>query len=363
MIQIKSLRIIIKPLFFLSIIIVALTSRLSFCQDNLKKDNDTNEVVNIKPGVIHLSDSLLAAEKIFNDSLLSKLKDKSLHVIEMFSASADSISKSVEDSLILARKDSLRLVRSFLHKSIISQAESFSQKLNLIPIHYSEKVKSIKLLTLNDESVASGTLGRIDEEFRDVLTTPMNDYSDNLNDYVDNAVDSLGNYAQVLLDNQNDENDLLDSLWDNYYTYGLFGKIGYTTDMQYRGYHGPVAQSAFFPGLFYRHPIGLGALFNVYNIKGTIVPWDEIEFGLSYNYSFNDNFSFGLSYTHFTFNDTSEIAKQGITGITDISLTYEFPFVSIGASFDVSFGQETDYSFSIDFSKRIDLIKKPAFRC
>jgi hypothetical protein len=361
--QIKSLRIIIKPLFLLSIIIVALTSRLSFCQDNLKKDNDTDEVVNIKPRVIHLSDSLLAAEKIFNDTLLSKLKDKSLHVIKRFSASADSISRSVEDSLILARKDSLRLVRSLLHKSIISQVESFSQKLNKIPIHYSEKVKSIKLLTFEDESVAPDTLGRIDEEFRDVLTTAMDDYSDNLNDYVDNAVDSLGNYAQTLLDNQNDENDLRDSLWDNYYTYGLFGKIGYTTDMQYRGYQGAGAQSAFFPGLFYNHPIGLGVFLNVYNIKGTDVPWDEIELGASYTHNFNEKLSMSLSYTHYTFKDTSEISKQGINGIAGVNLSYEFSFLTAGAAFNISFGDQTDYTITVDLSRRIYLAKKNNFQC
>jgi hypothetical protein len=174
--------------------------------------------------------------------------------------------------------------------------------------------------------------------------------------------DTLGNYADMLLDRQSDENDRLDSLWDVYYTYGLFGKIGYTTDMQYRGYQGAGAQSAFFPGLFYHHPIGLGAVLNFYNIKGTAVPWDEIEFGLNYNHSFTDNFSLGLSYTHYIFNDTSEIAKQGITGIADLSLSYEFPFISIGTSFDVSFDDQTDYSFNISLSKRIDLIKRPSFR-
>jgi hypothetical protein len=174
--------------------------------------------------------------------------------------------------------------------------------------------------------------------------------------------DTLGNYADMLLDRQSYENDRLDSLWDNYYSYGLFGKIGYTTDMQYRGYQGAGAQSAFFPGIFYHHPIGLGALLNFYNIKGTAVPWDEIELGLNYNHSFTDNFSLGLSYTHYIFNDTSEIAKQGITGIADLSLSYEFPFISIGTSFDVSFDDQTDYSFSISLSKTIILFKKSTFR-
>ena len=359
----KAVRNIIKPLFLISIIIVVITPQFLFCEDNLKEDNDTFKVVNIKPRIIHLSDSLLSVEKIFNDTLLSKLKDKSLHVIKKFSASADSISFNVEDSLILARKDSLRLVRSFLHKSITSQSESYSQKLNKIPIHYSEKISSIKQLIFDDESGATDTLDIIDEEFRDALTSAADDYYDNLNDYVDNAVDSLGNYAQSLLDNQNDENDLLDSLRDYYYSYGLFGKIGYTTDMQYRGYQGAGAQSAFFPGLFYKHPIGLGVLINVYNIKGTTVPWDEIELGASYTHTFNEKLTLSLSYAHYTFNDTSEISKQGINGIAGVNLNYELSFLTPGAAFDISFGDQTDYSIIVDFSKRIDLIKTLNFQC
>jgi hypothetical protein len=133
--------------------------------------------------------------------------------------------------------------------------------------------------------------------------------------------------------------------------------------MQYRGYQGAGAQSAFFPGLFYNHPIGLGAFINVYNIKGTTVPWVEIEFGLLYNHSFTDKLSMSLSYTHYTFNDTSEISKQGISGIAGVNLGYEFPFLSTGASFAVSFGDQTDYSIVIDFSKRIDLSKNLTFHC
>jgi hypothetical protein len=88
-----------------------------------------------------------------------------------------------------------------------------------------------------------------------------------------NEADTLGTIdAQTLLENQNDENDLLDSLNENYHTYGLFGKFGYTSDMQYRGYQGAGAQSAFFPGLLYNHPIGLGVFLKVFNIKGTAVP-------------------------------------------------------------------------------------------
>jgi hypothetical protein len=174
--------------------------------------------------------------------------------------------------------------------------------------------------------------------------------------------DTLGNYARNFLDIQNNKTDRLDSLWDNYYTYGLFAKIGFTSDMQYQGYQGSGVQSAFFPGLFYHHPIGLGALLNAYNIKGTSTTWDEIEFGLSYSYYFTNNFSMDLSYTHFIFNDTNEIANQGISGIAGLLLTYEFPFISIANSFDVSFDGQTDYSFNISLSKKIDIIKKPSFR-
>jgi hypothetical protein len=233
---IKAVGDIINPLFLLPIIIIVLTPRFSFCEYNLKEDNDTFKTVNIKPEITPLSDSLLAE-------------------------------------------------------------------------------------------------------------------------------DTLGNYAQELLDNQNDENDLLDSLWDYYYSYGLFGKIGYTTDMQYRGYQGAGAQSAFFPGLFYNHPIGLGVFLNVYNIKGTSVPWDEIELGASYNHNFNENLSMSLSYTHYIFNDTSEISKQGINGIAGVNLSYEFSFLTSGAAFNISFGDQTDYTISVDLSRRIDLAKRLNFHC
>lgn len=363
MFLIKKAGSIIKYLFFLFAVIIVLSPRLLYSQEDLNYEGKTVKVVNVKPEVIRLSDSLLAVEKIFNDTLVSNLKNKSLHFIKRFSASADSISGNVEDSLILARKDSLRLVRSLLHKSITSQAESYSQKMNKVLVHFSEKIRSVKQLTFEDESDVPDTLGRIDEEFRDALTSAADDYSDNLNDYVDSAVDSLGDYAQTLLDNQNDENDLLDSRWDYYYSYGLFGKIGYTSDMQYRGYKGSGAQSAFFPGLFYNHPIGFGAFLNVYNIKGTSVPWDELEIGTSYTHTFNEKLTMCISYTHYTFYDTSEISKQGLNGIAGVNLNYEFSFLTPGLAFDIGFGDQTDYSIIVDFSKRIDLAKKLNFRC
>ena len=98
---------------------------------------------------------------------------------------------------------------------------------------------------------------------------------DNLRiDYDSTGVDedTLGNYAQSRPDEQNDENDRLDSIRENYYSYGLFGKIGYTSNMQYCGYQGAGTQSAFIPGLVYNHPLGFVVLLNVYNIKGTTVP-------------------------------------------------------------------------------------------
>ena len=184
----------------------------------------------------------------------------------------------------------------------------------------------------------------------------------NDNDSTEVDEDTLGNYAQSLLDDQNDENDRLDSLNENYYTYGLFGKIGYTSDMQYQGYQGTGAQSAFFPGLFYHHPIGFGAFLNIYNIKGTTVPWDEIELGASYSHNFGERLSMFLSYTHYAFNDTSESSKQGLTGIAGVSLSYDFSILSVGSSFNISFGDQTDYSIGINLSKRIELVKKITFQ-
>ena len=261
-----------------------------------------------------------------------------------------------------SRRDSLRILKNSLYNRITAKSEYFPPELTNIPGLYYKKISTIKRLPFEDVSDASDTLGSIDEEYRDALTSAGDDYFDHLNDYVDNAVDSLDNYSQALLDNQNDENDQLDEKWDIYYSYGLFGKIGYTSDMQYRGYQGLGAQSAFFPGLFYNHPTGLGAFINAYNIKGTTVPWDEIELGLQYNHSLTDQLSMSLAYTHYTFNDTSEISLQGITGIAGVSLSYEFPLLTTGVSFDVSFDDQVDYSLSLDFSKRIDFAKKPSFR-
>jgi hypothetical protein len=185
----------------------------------------------------------------------------------------------------------------------------------------------------------------------------------NDNDTTEVDEDTTGNYAQSLLDDQNDENDRLDSIRENYYSYGLFGKIGYTSDMQYRGYQGAGAQSAFIPGLFYNHPLGFVVLLNVYNIKGTNVPWDELEVGASYTRTFFEKFSVGLSYTHYTFYDTSEISQQGINGIAGLNLGYDFSILSAGTSFNISFGDQTDYSISFDLSKRIDIAKSPDLRC
>jgi hypothetical protein len=335
----------IKQLFFFAVISFTLIPAISFCQNSR---------------VIHLSDSLLTSEKIFTADVYAQLKEKSRTAANKFNSSSDSILRHAGNSLNPTKKDSLGFLKSSLQKNVIANSESFPASLTKIPDTYSKKVNTVR--SINNVSDASNSLSSIDEEFRDALTSAADDYYDKLNDYVDNAIDSLSNYADALNDSQENENDNLDFAWDTYYTYGLFAKIGYTTDMQYRGYQGAGPQSAFFPGLSYSHPIGLGAFINAYNIKGTTTPWDEIEIGLLYNHSFTDNLSFSLSYTHYTFNDTSEISKQGITGIAGVGLGYEFPFVSTGLSFDASFNDEVDYSLSLDFSKRIDLAKKPSFR-
>jgi hypothetical protein len=349
---------IIRRILLLSLLIGAITSRFTFCQNNPVKNNTNKQSLNTKSKGIHLSDSLLT---VFSGNLFLNLIEKSQDAFIRFSSSADSISQKVNGDLLSDKEDSLKLLRTLLHTGITAYTDSFRQKLDKIPVQYAEKVKSFKQISFADVSDASDTLSIIKEEFKDAMTSAVDDYYDNLNDLVDNALDSLGNYAESLIDNQNEENDRLDSQWDNYYTYGLFGKIGYTSDMQYQGYKGDVTQNAFIPGLFYHHPIGLGALINAYNIKGTTVPWDEIELGISYSRSFTDNLYFGISYTHYVFYDTTEIAKQGINGIAGVSLSYDFSLLSVGTSFDVSFAEQTDYSFSISFSKRIDLIKKPSF--
>ena len=200
-----------------------------------------------------------------------------------------------------------------------------------------------------------------------IALSPRTSFSkDNLpndNDTTEVDEDTTGNYAQSLLDDQNDENDRLDSIRENYYSYGLFGKIGYTSDMQYHGYQGAAAQSAFIPGLVYNHPLGFVVLLNVYNIKGTTVPWDELEVGASYTRTFFEDLSIGLSYTHYSFYDTSEISKQGINGIAGLNLSYDFSILNAGTSFNISFGNQTDYSINVDLSKRIDIIKNQNLLC
>jgi hypothetical protein len=200
-----------------------------------------------------------------------------------------------------------------------------------------------------------------------IALTPRTSFSkDNFrkdNDSTEVDEDTSGNYAQSLLDDQNDENDRLDSIRENYYSYGLFGKIGYTSDMQYRGYQGAVAQSAFIPGLFFNHPLGFKVLLNVYSIKGSTVPWGELEVGALYTRTFYENFSIGLSLTHYTFYDTSEISQQGIDGIAGLNLSYDFSLFNAGTSFNISFGDQTDYSISFDLSKRIDIAKSPNLQC
>ena len=69
-----------------------------------------------------------------------------------------------------------------------------------------------------------------------------------------------------------------------------------------------------------------------------------------------------LSYTHYIFTDTSEISIQGINDIVGVSLSYDFSLLSVGSLFDISFGDQTDYSFGINLSKRIELAKRITFQ-
>ena len=350
-----------KALILILIYFIILFSQDLFSQDNPNEDSDT--LVNIKPRVSFLVDSLLSSEKEFNKTVLSNLKGKSDNTVKEFSTSADSITNSVKDSISQPRLDSLKSLQFLLGRKIIMNTASYLLKLTEIPRNYLNKINSIKLLDFNDESDATDTLESIVEEFNEKLTTSVEDYYDELKDSLDQAVDSLGDYAQFLLDNQNDENDMLDSLRDYYYANGLFAKTGYTTDMQFRGYKGAGTQSAIFPGLYYNHPSGFGAFINVYNIEGTTLAWDELEIGASYMHEFNEHLTLSLSYTHYSFRDTSEISRQGLSGIASINLSNDFKLLTTSGSLDVSFGDQTDYALIIDLSKRIDLIKPATLQC
>lgn len=331
------------------LIIFSLIAQISYCQSTGHK-------------VISISDSLLSAGKSFKETLLSGLKQKSFKAVKTFSARADSISLGMNDSLSFSRKDSLRLVRTLLQENLTKNSDSFP--LELIKIHdsFSNKLNSVKLISFDNENDASDSLIAINEEYKDVMANTADDFYDSFKDTVDNAIDSLNNYSQTLLDNQNNENDQRDSLWDNYYTFGLFAKSGYTSDIQYRGYKGAAAQNAYFPGLYYNNKNGIGLLINAYTISGTSVPWDEIEIGASYSHSFGERFSASVSYTNYTFTDTTEFAKQGVSGIAAINLGYDLTFLSIGSSFDAAFGSETDYSIVLNFSKTVMFSKKENHR-
>ena len=355
---------IIKSAFYMNIprillaIIIFFASANTYCQNNPEGNEDNKDYLLIRPGIISISDSLLKAGNIFKDSLIVSLKTKSFTIAKKYVLSADSISIHLKDSLSIPRKDSLRLVKLFLQENISKFSQSIPLKLTEIHKSYSEKVNSIKTITFDDIKDASDTLGTINEEFRDDVANSAEEWFDSFKDTVDNAVDSLCNYSEILLDNQNDENDRIDSLWDYYYSYGLFFKAGYTSDMQYHGYKGGSVQRAYFPGLYYSHPNGIGLLLNTYNISGTIVPWDEIELGASYTHTFGDNFTTSLSYIHYTFNDTSEIAKQGLSGVVSLNLFYDFTFLSAGSSFEACFGTQTDFALILNLSKKLMFSKK-----
>jgi hypothetical protein len=339
-------------LVILAIYLTVLIPEFIIGQYNPKKDNHR---------IILMTDSLMSAQNGFSNSVVINLKGRYDLLVKSFSSSADAITNKAESSLSPVRLDSLKLIRTLLQKDFTAKSESNHSKLTEISNGYTKKLKSIKQITFDEESEAIDSLRAIDEAYRDEVSNSADEYYDGFKDSYDTAVDSLDTYAQALLDIQNDEKDLFDSKREAYYAYGLFGKVGYISDMQYRGYMGAAAHSAYYPGLSYQSPIGIGAYINAYNIQGTTVPWNEIEAGISYNHNFSESFSMSIGYTHYTFNDTSETAKQGLTGIAGLGLSYEFPIVSIGTSFDVSTGDQTDYSLSFNLSKRIELINRSTF--
>jgi hypothetical protein len=332
----------------LAIYFTALAPTFLLSQYGLKKNDN----------IILMTDSLISAQKGFHNTVLVNLRGRFAALVKTFSVSTDAITNKGEGSLSPVRLDSLKLIRTLLQKDFTAKSETNHPKLTEISNGYSKKLNSIKQITFDEESEAIDSLRAIDQAYREELTNSADEYYDGIKDSYDTALDSLDTYAQALLDIQNDERDLFDSKREIYYAYGLFGKAGYISDMQYRGYMGAAAHSAFYPGLTYQNSLGIGVYINAYNIQGTTVPWDEIEAGISYNHNFSESFSMSIGYTHYSFNDTIETARQGLTGIAGIGLSYEFPIISIGTSFDVSMGDQTDYSLSFNLSKRIELINR-----
>jgi hypothetical protein len=94
------------------IFITLLISSLLFCQNHTGKNREEHKIVNLRPAVSLLCDSLLIAENIFNSTLYSNMKNKAAVAADKFSSSSDSIYNSVKDSISLTRMDSLKSVVS-----------------------------------------------------------------------------------------------------------------------------------------------------------------------------------------------------------------------------------------------------------
>src|ERR1035437_1982748 len=156
-------------LVILAIYFTALTPTFGFSEYNLKKDSHR---------IILMTDSLMSAQKGFNNSVIVNLNGRSAALVKTFSVTSDSITNKAEHSLSASRLDSLKLVRSLLLKDFTAKSESNHPKLTEISNGYSKIVNPIKQIRFDEESEAIDSLRTIDKAYRDEITNTADEYYD-----------------------------------------------------------------------------------------------------------------------------------------------------------------------------------------
>ncbi len=303
--------------------------------------------------VNHLKKSMLFRENAIIDSLqniANYISTKSAGTLKNVS---DSILTVNKESLSAARFDSLKITSGIFTNNLNSFIGDELRSLNTRRNVFKKTIRGFPVLGFNEVGDVRNALSDIQKDFNDSLFDSISDFKENLSDTLSTLRDSLGDYSDALINNQSDEDDIPNDL-DNDSAASFVLSTGYTGHVQFKGYDNGIKQAGYVPNVIYNNPAG----FSIYVSAAYLTAdesFDEAEFGGEYNWNFVDFLSGSVSYTHYFFGSNSSKVNVGLTNDAGVGLSLTTPVVEFNPSFDLLFGNKTDYSLEFSLTHQLTL--------
>lgn len=104
-----------------------------------------------------------------------------------------------------------------------------------------------------------------------------------------------------------------------------------------------------------RFPMGIYVSAGGYQLLNYGPALSEADLGVGYDYSFNDKWSAGISYTRSFFPNNSPLLAAANANNVNLNGSYSGSLFKTDASFDYAFGKDQDFFISLSNSKSIEL--------